>query len=451
MSPPEIIRRIIMINIDFSKSIRAMKPIHGVNNGPATTPCKNTRVQKFADAGIPFSRLHDTEGAYGSGEYVNIHCIFKNFDADVNDPASYNFKNTDIYIKHILAAGTKVFYRLGETIENQPIATDLPRYINPPRDYQKWAEICEHIIRHYNEGWADGFHYNIEYWEIWNEPDNNQMWTGTPNEFYELYTVTAKHLKKCFPDLKIGGFASSGFYAATRTNPSEWFKTLIPFAEGFMEYIKKHNAPLDFFSWHCYTHIVDEVKASCVYAHKFLKKYGYENAEKILNEWNYALNWDGAEGKFRKSMKAAAMVAGSLLVMQDSGIDAGMYYDAEIRRIGYCGLFNEYTAECEKPYYALLAFNELKKLGTQIETDAVNENGYYALAASNDSEKAIMLVNYDREDTRVKLNTGCTDKVVSIYVLDETRNLEVVSSFKTLDGVLDIELKENSVVLVKLV
>lgn len=31
----------------------------------------------------------------GSGEFVNIHCIFKNFDADVNDPASYNFAATD--------------------------------------------------------------------------------------------------------------------------------------------------------------------------------------------------------------------------------------------------------------------------------------------------------------------------------------------------------------------
>ena len=63
----------------------------------------------------------------------------------------------------------------------------------------KWAEICEHIIRHYNEGWADGFYYNIEYWEIWNEPDNSQMWTGTPEEFYELYRVAANHLKSCFP------------------------------------------------------------------------------------------------------------------------------------------------------------------------------------------------------------------------------------------------------------
>jgi hypothetical protein len=41
----------------------------------------------------------------------------------------------------------------------------------PPQDYAKWARICEHIILHYTKGWANGFHYDITYWEIWNEPD----------------------------------------------------------------------------------------------------------------------------------------------------------------------------------------------------------------------------------------------------------------------------------------
>ena len=41
---------------------------------------------------------------------------------------------------------------------------------------------------HHNEGWADGFNYGIEYWEIWNEPDfdkddasNKRTWGGTKN------------------------------------------------------------------------------------------------------------------------------------------------------------------------------------------------------------------------------------------------------------------------------
>jgi len=39
------------------------------------------------------------------------------------------------------------------------------------------------------------------------------MWTGTAEQFYELYDVTAKHLKKCFGDtIKIGGYGASGMY-----------------------------------------------------------------------------------------------------------------------------------------------------------------------------------------------------------------------------------------------
>ena len=33
------------------------------------------------------------------------------------------------------------------------------------------GEVCKHIVMHYNDGWNDGYHYNIAYWEIWNEPD----------------------------------------------------------------------------------------------------------------------------------------------------------------------------------------------------------------------------------------------------------------------------------------
>jgi hypothetical protein len=40
----------------------------------------------------------------------------------------------------------------------------------PPRDHDHWADICINIIRHYNEGWANGFHLNLDYWHIWEEP-----------------------------------------------------------------------------------------------------------------------------------------------------------------------------------------------------------------------------------------------------------------------------------------
>ena len=136
-----------------------MKPLHGVNNSPAAL---RKPVQSFTDAGIPYMRTHDTMGAFGGAHYIDVPNIFRNFDADENDPESYDFAFTDAYIGNIIKSGTQIFYRLGVTIEN---SWDIKAYnIYPPKDFHKWARICEHIVRHYNEGWANGFHHNIEYW-----------------------------------------------------------------------------------------------------------------------------------------------------------------------------------------------------------------------------------------------------------------------------------------------
>ena len=134
-------------------------------------------------------------GAYGGGVFVDIPNIFRDFDADVNDPASYDFAHTDILIRELYNYGVEPVYRLGITIENS--ANIRAFHVFPPKDFQKWAEICEHIIMHYNEGWVNGFKYGITYWEIWNEPDvvlnpNNiaQTWHGTREEFFEFYKTS---------------------------------------------------------------------------------------------------------------------------------------------------------------------------------------------------------------------------------------------------------------------
>ena len=62
------------------------------------------------------------------------------------------------------------------------------------------------VIKHYNSGWANGYHYNIKYWEIWNEPDGRRdFWTGTPEQYYKLYEITAKAIKNYDPNVKVGG------------------------------------------------------------------------------------------------------------------------------------------------------------------------------------------------------------------------------------------------------
>jgi len=176
-----------------------LPPVHFSNDGAG-----NCRID-FGKVAFGYLQLELPVVADPSS--ADNPCLFPDFSRDPEDPASYDFTLTDEYIKAIYAAGTKVFYRLGVSIEHA-----VKKYeIVPPKDYDRWARICAGIIRHYNKGWADGFHYGIEYWEIWNVPENPPMWTGTKEEYFDLYVRTAKHLKALFPGIKVGGYAGADF------------------------------------------------------------------------------------------------------------------------------------------------------------------------------------------------------------------------------------------------
>ena len=55
---------------------------------------------------------------------MDIPNIFRDFDADPDDPEAYDFAFTDLLIKALVENGVEPFFRLGVTIENQATATD---------------------------------------------------------------------------------------------------------------------------------------------------------------------------------------------------------------------------------------------------------------------------------------------------------------------------------------
>ena len=409
------------IKVDLTKAIKSIKPMHA-GGQPPLSGSRTHHFHYMTEAGIPYSRLHDVGGTYGGGRYVDIPNIFRNFDADENDPASYDFTFTDHLLRALVDAGVEPYYRLGITIENY---ADIKSYhTDPPKDYAKWARICEHVILHYTEGWADGFHYDIHYWEIWNEPDNfrpesmpvSEMWSGTKEQFYELYTVVAKHLKARFPHLKIGGYGSCGFWEITATpeklaqHPS--YRYFLEFFYGFFAYIKEHDAPIDFFSWHSYS----DTKKTLIQAdflEKELARLGYAGLENHLNEWNPCHNEYGTAHHFAET---AAMMIG----MQDKCPSILCIYDM---RFGgattYAPLFDFRTSTPTGTYYSMVAFNHLYQLGTQVAVENDTE-GLYALAATNGKKHALLISNLTGTTQELALEgVDLTD--AHIYVIDQQR------------------------------
>ena len=383
--------------VDANEVIGKIKVMNAVNNGPvfAAKSQKKGNAQAYKDGGFGYARLHDAPINWGWGHSVDISCVFPNFDADVNDPKSYDFTLTDRLIEKIYATDTKVFYRLGQSIEHW-----IKKYgVNPPADFKKWARICEHIIRHYNEGWADGFHYNIEYWEIWNEPDLNThkanfnrakspTWTGTEEEFFRLYEIAANHLNKCFPHLKIGGPALC--------SNLEW-------ADRFLAYMSKKKVDMDFFSYHRYFADIQKAIKTTNTVKALLDKYGYSNVEMIFNEWNYIANWgDGFVHSLEtiSSYKGGAYVAAVMSTFQDSPVDMLMYYDAR-PGTGFNGLFDLYTSQPRPAYYSLYSWKKLRQLGTQVKTSVGGLKNFYATAAKDENGKLALLLTYYTDDGNV--------------------------------------------------
>ena len=482
------------VTVNLSSAIGPIKPMNAVNNGPVVPPVLGDQprgnFEEYRAARIPFARTHDSiHCVSGGARTCDISAVFPDFDADENDPRNYDFVFTDHYLDGIRRAGTQVFFRLGQSIEHGP-----KKYgVLPPKDYAKWARICEHVIRHYNEGWGWGAdtarttrnvawsnQFGIEYWEIWNEPDldpsdgerprNPRCWGGTTEEFFTFYETAAKHLKAAFPQLKIGGPALCG--------RMDW-------GERFLRHCRDHAVPLDFFSWHAYATEPKTITARCDAYRALLDKYGFQKTESILNEWNYVKGWtdqwvytlEVESGRFNQ--KGAAFIMATMIDCQSKPLDMLMFYDSKVGT-AMNALFDPVTLWPMKGYYPFYAWSKLAALGTQVTCEVREPNaapagggpatgvaldkaasaalasGVRAVAASGpDGAGAVVIARYAEDNNatatiRVTLNVPGADLSRARCLLtDAVRTYTEVPLEFDAEGSASLRLQPNSFALVE--
>ena len=388
------------LTVDFSRTNGLIRPLHGVNLGPLCYRGMVDLSSYHRELNLPLTRLHDV--VWVNYDAVDISTLFRDFRNDPAQPASYDFAATDDYLAAIVQAGSPILYRLGESIEHTP-----RKYrVHPPKDLAKWAEICCGIIRHYNEGWAGGPRYNIRYWEIWNEPENQPaMWTGTDDQYFELYELTAKTIKQRWPELKVGGpsLGFTGEFAGEEFRAGE-------FLLRFLRHCHDHHVPLDFFSWHRYAKDPADSTRRARAIRQLLDAHGFQTTESHFNEWNYLPDEDwrpmmqSGQGRLREQWssemggpKSAAFVAWTLISLQDAPVDMANFYTAEIQMFGMFTL----SGVPRKTFYAFRAFRTLLDTPWRVSTPAC-EPGQVALCAglnAKGSRAAILLSNFDTAGT----------------------------------------------------
>ena len=440
--------------VDAAKVVGKFRPLHGVNGGPLNQGGTLDLSAQFRDLAPPLARLHDCH--WPNPDVVDIHTVFPDPKADPDKPESYDFARTDEYLIALIATGAGVVFRLGESIEHGKVK----KYVHPPRDSARWAAACVGIVRHYTEGWANGFRHPIRYWEIWNEPDNRPaMWSGTDDDYFRLYAVAANAIKARFPKLLVGGpgLGNTGTLTGDRLDPA-------PFPRGFLAYCREKALPLDFFSWHCYTADPHELVRRAKAVRRMLDDVGFKAAESHLNEWNYLPGgkWDGMLAKDPTARQAwyerlggtegAAFTAAALLLLQDAPLDAANYFSAEPQGMG---LFNSYGVPL-KTFYAMKAARALADAGDRLAVRGDLPPGLSVAAAIDAKRTAVTLLLSrwagEAGVARVKVKGAAWNRPTraELTVVDAENNLRMVrSEVARADGQINLGINAPLVALIR--
>lgn len=409
-----------IISVDNNKVLGRIKPVHSCVGITTLSPRSEIKwagnvLSYMNEMGMPFTRLNGIGGEYGSMTYVDVSNIFRDFDADETVAANYDFTFTDWLVRECFERGIKPIYRLGVTKEKDHW---LKAYnIYPPKDYEKFARICERIILHYNSGWNGGYKFDIRQWEIWDGPDNareikdNACWKGTKEQYFELYGVVSRKLKKRFPWLQFGGYGASGFNLDDKNDYSS------EFLNDFLNYVtaEETKAPFDFFTWNSTSAGVETNAKVAKYVREKLDGAGLTECESICGSWNSKI-LDCTDNK------NASVIADNLIGWQNCQVNKAMY-DTCWSGIEY-GLFGLTINRQTVPsygFYAMKAFNALYRLGFQVETISDDEDVNAVSAASFD-KVAVMVVNRTSEP-----------KEVEIRLKDVKRNKSTVTIINKVD------------------
>lgn len=176
-------------------------------------------------------------------KYIRFHGLLQDemgvYSEDKQGRPIYNFQYIDALYDAILNTGMKPFVEL--SFMPQALASGSKTIfwwkgnITPPKDYDKWEQLIQTLVQHWT------LRYGADevkqwYFEVWNEPNLDIFWSGSQSEYFKLYQVTARAIKKVSSKYRVGGPATAG---------NAWVSETISFAT-------QNQVPLDFIATHDY-------------------------------------------------------------------------------------------------------------------------------------------------------------------------------------------------------
>ena len=414
------------VNVDFSIPAANIKPLAGMCNGPVSFDGDISPA--FKNMHVPYVRYNNTDTAFSRYAF-DVSRIFSDKNADENSPESYNFAHTDRYITAAYNCGARVIYRFGES-------DGVPSWAK--EDPAKWVSVCLHILKHYNDYWANGFAFGIKEFEV--APMGNFKDEKKDVEVFNIYGSLAKAIKLFDEAYKVGGMS---------------FSSYSPSAREFVKHCAANKFPLDFISFTSLVSSPEEIFSAVEKYTELLSNLGFGNTKIMLSEWNFvkklsdvahsSLYLENVGGLYsaecreifeaQRSIHGAAFCSSVLLGLnQYPALEYATYYDAQPAVSKFCGITDRF-GNVEKPYYAFKAYSEVQRFGEGVlchveESPEMQKSGVYAIASSSNKGAVIMLSSFDGSpmiDLRLDM---LPDNVYNaeIYMSDGVKNLEFCDS-----------------------
>lgn len=183
-------------------------------------------------------RAHDELGF----RYVRFHGLLSDdMGVVVREKGKfhYSFVNCDRVFDFLLSIDIKPFVELSfmpaALASGNKTVFHYRANVTPPKSYKEWSSLIKRLVSHLVERYGES---EISQWffEVWNEPNLKDFWSGTKRDYFRLYRYTAEAIKKISASFKVGGPA---------TAKSEWI-------EDFVDYCERNDVPADFVSTHYY-------------------------------------------------------------------------------------------------------------------------------------------------------------------------------------------------------
>ncbi len=175
--------------------------------------------------------------------YLRFHGLLHDdmgvYTENSNGDPSYNFQYVDALYDALLAQHIRPFVELGfmpaKLASGDKTVFWWKGNVTPPRDMSRWNGLITALIQHWQQRYGTE-EISKWYYEVWNEPDLSYFWSGTEEQYRDLYRNTAQTIKAACSTCRVGGPAS-----AMGKIDSAW-----------LAFIAKEHIPADFLSTHTY-------------------------------------------------------------------------------------------------------------------------------------------------------------------------------------------------------